>query len=207
MKWKQRGVYCHWLGIILFGLPSEKGPSTDRQKGSVASLTFPFSSSQLALGRPFISTDFCSFRCLWGSGWIRSAFSGYDLAHTGLVGDRQAGDMHAQKRDMRRTHMQRQPFTRTERPASHAIIRHSGADTFPNLSLFLFSWKTNCLQLTCRTNNEPLSASFSVRPHSVVFERVCPGDPFCLFVWDCFLCLHSPHCSTNITRDRAIDVV
>lgn len=66
MKWKQSGVDCHRLGIILFGLPSETGPSTDKQKASVASLTFPFSSSQRALGSPFISIDSCSLRCLGG---------------------------------------------------------------------------------------------------------------------------------------------
>lgn len=97
MKWKERIVDCHWLGIILFGLPGETRPSTDRQKGSVASLTFPFSSSQLAMGCPFISIDSCSLRCLRGlglggreggslleAGWICSAFYGYEVAHAGL---------------------------------------------------------------------------------------------------------------------------
>lgn len=68
MRWKQQIVDCHWLGIILFGLPGETRPSTDRQKGSVASLTFPFSLSQLAMGCPFISIDSCSLRCLRGLG-------------------------------------------------------------------------------------------------------------------------------------------
>lgn len=42
------------------------GLSTDKQKGSVASLTFPFSSSQPALGCPFITIDSCSFCRLRG---------------------------------------------------------------------------------------------------------------------------------------------
>lgn len=34
MKWKQRGVDCHLLGIILCGLPGATGPCAGRQKGS-----------------------------------------------------------------------------------------------------------------------------------------------------------------------------
>lgn len=89
------GVDRHWLGIILFVLSGETGPATCRQRGSVASLTFPFSPSQLALAHPFISIDSCSLRCVWaggdgelgifaGAGWIGWACSGYEDAHAGL---------------------------------------------------------------------------------------------------------------------------
>lgn len=94
-------VRCHCLGIILFGLPSETRPSTDKQKGSVASLTFPFSSSRLTLGHPFISTDCCSLHCLWS--WmdllyILRVWGGTRKAH--LSGD---GNRHGRDPDLRQT--------------------------------------------------------------------------------------------------------
>lgn len=140
MKWKQWGVDCHWLGIILFVLPGETGPSTDRQKGSVASLTFPFSSSQLALGCPFISIDSCSLRCLRGRGmeggagvllepggsaWhsvgMRWHMRGWGLSGDG---DRRAGGMHAHApRQSRHTHEEASMH-------AHTDMRISSLDSF-----------------------------------------------------------------------------
>lgn len=95
---------CQWLRIILFGLPREIGSARDKQKGSMASLTFPFSRSQLAMGFPFVSVDSCSFRRLLGRG--REAprgsarhFEGMSRhrVHLSGSGDGQVGEMHTHK--------------------------------------------------------------------------------------------------------------
>lgn len=87
-------------------LPSETWPSTHKQKGSMANLTFPFSSSHHALGYPFISIDCWSLHCLSGwveravkAGWICWAICKYGVAHAWLVSvgtGTEVGDSHTQ---------------------------------------------------------------------------------------------------------------
>lgn len=190
MKWKQWGVDYHWLGIILFGLPCETGPSTDRQKGSMASLTFPFSSSQLALGCPFISIDSCSFRCLRGRGrgvagvgWLCSAFCGYEVAHAGLR-SQWGGGM--------RTHTEQRQWGKHIRRSIHACAQRHVHEWWTDAKFSFFF-----LQVPAAERGLEWPAGWIMACYVFVclstFACVCfcIGDPFCLFVRECF-CVSAP---------------
>lgn len=129
IKWKQWGFDCHWLGIILFGLPSEAGPSTNKQRGSVESLTFPFSLSHPALGCLFISIDSCSFRCLW---------SGVDLLGIQLVWGGTCRARLSRNRESRGAEV-------------HRACRKKKSPSFP--FFFLEEKKNKCFQLRRDSNN------------------------------------------------------
>lgn len=147
------GVDRHWLGIILFVLSSETGPATRRQRGSVASLTFPFSSSQLALAHPFISIDSCFLRCVWasrdgelgifaGAGWIGWAFTRYEDAHAGLRSLLGTGTDGLQGC----THKTLRKITHTEASMAARLV---GKEACKNslCSFFSLCWEKNVFQL------------------------------------------------------------
>lgn len=235
MKWKQWGVDCCSLGIILFWLPSEMRPSTVKQKGSTASLTFPFSPSQLALGCPFISIDSCSLCCLWsrgelGAGWIWSAFCGYEAAHAGLISAGLGTDDELERCTLMHTHTigetwGTQTHTHTFTDLSMYVYNdiwisrlesqtfkqthtktHVHMQKIPLLFLFFFArnnklaegsspaergleWPVEWIMGCC------VCLSVCLFPFAClcvcVCVNVCMGDPFCIFVWECF-CVSAP---------------